>query len=403
MKFFFRAKNKKGEAKEGTIDAANRELALELIQKNELFLIALSEKKEMILFSDIFSKYLSRVNTKELMIFFRQLAILIEARVPIIFALTAIKDQCKNKFFKMTIKEIINDIQDGLPLSEALKKKPEIFSVFSLSIIKSGEASGNLKRSIEYVADTIEKNHNLSRKVTSAFVYPAVVMAVFFAIGFIFMAFIIPKLTEVIKDMGVDFPWYTKIVIGASDFMAVYWWTVLLGIIGCVLGFIYFIGTKNGKIWEDNFKIKIPIFGTIFQNICIARFSENLAILLKGGIPIIQAVNISSTVAGNSVYEKLFLRVAYELKAGGSINKVFQTSEIIPPIVSQMIRVGEETGQLDFVLNQIAIFYKQEIETSTKNLSALLEPFIMVIIGIAVGFLVLSILMPIYNIAGQIN
>lgn len=403
MKFFFKAKNRIGEIKEGTVEAANRELALELIQKNELFLIALNEKKGEALFSNILIKYLNRVKVKELLIFFRQMAILIEARVPIVQALTAINDQDKNQFFKMIIKEIINDIQDGLPFSDALKKKPEIFSNLSTNIIKSGETSGNLKQSVEYVADDIEKNYNLSRKITSAFIYPAVVLAVFFAIGFIFLAFIIPKLTQVTKNMEVDFPWYTKIVIVFSDFMAAYWWVVLLGIIGFLLGIIFFINTKDGKILMDNLKIKIPIFGTIFRNIYITRFSENLAILLKGGIPIIRAVTLSSSVVNNSIYEKLFLKAAYELKAGGSINKVFQTSELIPPIVSQMIRVGEETGQLDLVLRHIATFYEQEVETSTKNLSTLLEPLIIIIIGIAVGFLVFSILMPIYNIAGQIT
>jgi len=403
MKFFFRAKNKTGEVKEGTVDAANRDLALELIQKNDFFPILLREEGKKISFVDIFRKYVNRVKVKELMIFFRQLAILVEARVPIVYALSAIKDQTENPFFKTVIEEIVNDIQDGLPFSDALKKKPEIFSSLSISIIKSGEASGNLKQSVEYVADSIEKNHNLSKKITSAFIYPAVVMAVFFVIGFVFVAFIIPKLTIVIKDMGVDFPWYTKVVMVGSDFMAVYWWAVLLGIIGVVLGILFFLETRKGKEKMDRLKINMPVFGKIFQNIYITRFSENLAILLKGGIPIIRAVTLSSSVVNNSVYEELFLQVAYELKIGQNIHGVFQKSELIPPIVSQMIRVGEETGQLDLVLHHISTFYEQETETATKNLSVLLEPLIMIIIGTAVGFLVFSILMPIYNVANQIN
>lgn len=403
MKFFFRAKNKTGEIKEGTVDAANRDLALELIQKNDFFPILLKEEGRKVSFVDIFRKYVNRVKVKELMIFFRQLAILVEARVPIVYALSAIKDQTENPFFKTVIEEIVNDIQDGLPFSDALKKKPEIFSSLSISIIKSGEASGNLKQSVEYVADSIEKNYNLSKKITSAFIYPAVVMAVFFVIGFIFVAFIIPKLTVVIKDMGVDFPWYTRMVIVGSDFMAVYWWAVLLGIIGVVLGILFFIETRKGKEKIDRLKVNMPVFGKIFRNIYITRFSENLGILLKGGIPIIRAVTLSSSVVNNSVYEELFLQVAYELKIGQNIHGVFQKSELIPPIVSQMIRVGEETGQLDLVLHHISTFYEQETETATKNLSVLLEPLIMIIIGTAVGFLVFSILMPIYNVANQIN
>lgn len=403
MKFFFRAKNKTGEIKEGTVDAANRDLALELIQKNDFFPILLKEEGKKVSFVDIFRRYVNRVKVKELMIFFRQLAILVEARVPIVYALSAIKDQTEKPFFKTIIEEIVNDIQDGLSFSDALKKKPEIFSSLSISIIRSGEASGNLKQSVEYVADGIEKNYNLSKKITSAFIYPAVVMAVFFVIGFIFVAFIIPKLTVVIKDMGVDFPWYTQMVMVGSDFMAVYWWAVLLGIIGVVLGILFFIETKKGREKMDRLKINMPVFGKIFQNIYITRFSENLGILLKGGIPIIRAVTLSSSVVNNLVYEELFLQVAYELKIGQNIHGVFQKSELIPPIVSQMIRVGEETGQLDLVLQHISKFYEQETETATKNLSVLLEPLIMVVIGTAVGFLVFSILMPIYNVANQIK
>lgn len=403
MKFFFRAKNKLGEIKEGTVEASNRDLALDLIQKNDFFPILLKEEGKKVSFVDIFRKYVNRVKVKELMIFFRQLAILVEARVPIVYALSAIKDQTENPFFKTVINEVVNDIQDGLPFSDALKKKPEIFSSLSISIIKSGEASGNLKQSVEYVADSIEKNYNLSKKITSAFIYPAVVMAVFFVIGFVFVAFIIPKLTVVIKDMGVDFPWYTKVVMVGSDFMAVYWWAVLLGIIGVVLGILFFLETRKGKEKMDRLKINMPVFGKVFQNIYITRFAENLAILLKGGIPIIRAVTLSSSVVNNLVYEELFLQVAYELKIGQNIHGVFQKSELIPPIVSQMIRVGEETGQLDLVLHHISTFYEQETETATKNLSVLLEPLIMIIIGTAVGFLVFSILMPIYNVANQIT
>ncbi len=403
MKFFFRAKSNTGKIKEGTVEAASRELALEVIQKSGFFLIALKEEKKSISLVKVFRKYTNRINVKELMIFFRQLAILIEARVPIIYALSAIKEQVKNPYFKTVIEEITNDIQDGLSLSDTLKKKPEIFSPLAVNIINTGETSGNLKQSVEYVADNIEKNYNLSKKISSAFIYPAVVMAVFFAIGFIFLAFIIPKLTGVIKDMGVEFPWYTKIMIAFSDFMAVYWWAVLLGIIGTILGTFLYMETQEGKEKMDRLKINLPVFGEIFRGIYLMRFTENLAILLKGGIPIIRAVTLSSSVVNNSIYEELFLRVAYELKVGGNMNKIFQKSELIPPIAYQMIRVGEETGQLDLVLRHISNFYEQETETATKNLAVLLEPFIMIIIGTAVGFLVFSILMPIYNVASQIT
>ncbi|PJA87724.1 MAG: hypothetical protein CO140_02775, partial [Candidatus Moranbacteria bacterium CG_4_9_14_3_um_filter_40_7] len=329
MKFFFRAKNKEGEIKEGVVEASNQELALDLIQKNELFPISVKKKEKKGLLSDQLVRYFSQVSAKELMVFFRQLAILIEARVPIIYSLGAIKDQTENSFFKATIEEVINDIQDGLSFSDALKKKPEVFSNLSVNIINSGENSGNLKKSVEYVADNLERNYNLSRKISSAFVYPAVVLAVFLIIGFVFVTFIIPRLTEVIKDMGVDFPWYTKIIINFSDFMKAYWWIVLLGIIGSILGLLSYVGSEKGRRALDKLKIQLPVFGSIFRNLYIARFTENLAILLTSGIPIIRAVTLSSSVINNSIYEKLFLKTAYELKIGGNINSVFRKSEYI--------------------------------------------------------------------------
>jgi len=267
MKFFFRAKNKEGEIKEGVVEASNQELALNLIQKNELFPISVKKKEKKGLLSDQLVRYFSQVSAKELMVFFRQLAILIEARVPIIYSLGAIKDQTENSFFKATIEEVINDIQDGLSFSDALKKKPEVFSNLSVNIINSGENSGNLKKSVEYVADNLERNYNLSRKLSSAFVYPAVVLAVFLIIGFVFVTFIIPRLTEVIKDMGVDFPWYMKIIINFSDFMKAYWWIVLLGIIGSILGLLSYVGSEKGRRALDKLKIQLPVFGSIFRNL----------------------------------------------------------------------------------------------------------------------------------------
>ncbi len=403
MKFFFRAKNKEGEIKEGTVDASSKEVALDLIQHSQLFPISIREYRKDNTPLQVLNKYLNRVKVKELMMFFRQLAILVEARVPIIYSLQAIKEQVENSYFRKIINEMMNDVQDGMPFSDAIKKKPEIFSRLSVSIIQSGENSGNFRQSVEYVADNIEKNYNLSRKIASAFIYPAVVMVVFFVVAFIFLAFIIPKMTAVIKGLGVDFPWYTKIIISFSDFMAVFWWVVLLGIIFFILGFIYYLSTQDGKRWSDALKIKMPVFGAIFRGIYLARFTGNLAILLNGDIPIIRAVLLSGSVTNNTVYEDLFERVAYELKIGGSMSKVFEKTELIPPVVAQMIRVGEESGQLPLVLDHVATFYERETDQATKNLSVLLEPLIMIVMGIAVGLLVFSILMPIYDIAGRIT
>lgn len=402
MKFNFKAKDKKGELKEGSVDAANNETAIEVLQQNGLFPIYIGEAKEGDVLVKSFLKYFDRVNDKELMVFFKQLSILIEAKVPIVASLTAIKDETKNLYFRKILEETIRDIQDGLPLSDALKKHKNVFSALSTNIIKAGEVSGNLKKSVDYVAKNIEKNYMLYSKIKSAMMYPAIILVVFSIIGFLFITFIIPKLTSLVKSLDVTLPWYTNAVIAVSDYMAKYWWANILIIIGIVAGFFYYIKTDNGKREWDEVKLKMPLVGPIFQKLYIARFADNLNVLLEGGLPIIRSIILTSSVVNNSVYQGLILKMADEVKIGGNMSDVLGKSDHIPPIVSQMIKIGEESGEIDLVLRYIAKFYEQEVDVAAKNLSTLIEPILMVVIGIAVGILVFMILMPIYDVASQL-
>lgn len=402
MKFIFKARSRSGELKEGTIEASSNEAAVEVLQKNELFPVSIREEKKNGSLAEFFSKYFDSVNSKELMVFFRQLAILIEAKVPIVSALSAIKEQTSNKYFQKVIEEMVNDIQDGASFSDALGKHRNIFSTLSINIIKAGEISGNLKSSTEYVADNIEKNYNLTSSVKSAMMYPAVVLVIFLIIAFVVMSFIVPRLTQMIQSISATVPWYTAFIINLSSFMANYWWAILVVVLGVVGWILYYIKTEEGKKEWDQIKIKLPIVGTIYQYVYITRFADNLAVLLAGGIPIIGALTLVGSVINNSVYEEIFVKAAEEVKIGGNMSSVLKKSSYIPPIVSQMVKIGEESGQIDLVLKHVARFYQQETDEMTKNLSVLLEPVLIVIIGAAVGFLAFSIIMPIYNIAGQL-
>ncbi len=402
MKFKFKAKTKTGEINTGVVSAANRDLAAAILQKNELFPIHIEEEDEG-LAKKIFAKYYDRVTDKELVVFFRQLAILIEAKVPIVVALTAIGEQTSGSFLKIILAEAIRDIEDGVTLSDALGKHRETFSTLSINIIRAGEASGNLKKSVEYVADNIERNYNLTSKVKSAMMYPAIVLLVFFVIAFLVITIIIPKLTVMIKDLGANVPWYTKLLITSGDFMGAYWWAVLVVIFGAFGGVAYYLNTFEGKKEWDQIKLKLPVIGTMFRYVYISRFSENLAVLLAGGIPIIKAITIVSAVIGNTSYEELLLRTAENVKRGENMSDVLSRSPLIPPMVSQMIKIGEDSGQIDSVLGHITKFYTQEVELMAKNMSTLIEPILMIIIGIGVGFMAVGVLMPIYNIAGQIQ
>ncbi len=402
MKFNFKVKTQTGENKEGSINASSREAAISLLQKNNFLIVSLEREAKKNEWNKIFLKYYDKVTVKETMVFFRQMSILIEARVPIVMSLTAVKEQTSNKYFIKVIQEIINDIEDGAPFSVAMEKHPDVFSKLSINIIRAGETSGNLKKAIDYVEANIEKNYNLSVRVKSALIYPTLVLSVFFVIGFIVISFIVPKLTLMIKELNANIPWYTQVVIVLSDFMSTYWWAVAIIIIGIVAGFFYYVNTEDGKKEWDDLKIRLPIVGIIFRYVYIVRFAENLAILLQGGIPITRALSVASSVVNNVVYERIFLKATKEVKKGGNMSTVLSYSMLIPSMVTHMIKIGEDTGQIDTVLGHIAKFYNQEVETMTKNLSVILEPVIMIIIGVAVGFMAFAILMPIYNIAGQI-
>jgi type IV pilus assembly protein PilC len=403
MKFNFKAKTSKGTYETGVINASSREVAVETLQRNNLLPLRVEEEKKKSQLVNFFLKFYDRVSEKELVVFFRQLSILIEARVPIIVSLTAIKEQTSNLYLARVIQEIMENIEDGMPLSSAMEKHKNIFSNLSINILKAGEASGNLKKSIDYVAENIERNYALYNRVKSALIYPAIVVIVFFIIGFLAVTFIVPKLTSIIKELNAIVPWYTQIVIVVGDFMAAYWWAVAFAILGMIGGVFYYLRSEEGKGEWDRMKIRLPIVGVIFQYVYITRFSENLGVLLAGGIPIIKALTIVSSVINNVVYEEIFLKASEEVKRGGNMSTVLRREALIPPMVSHMIKIGEESGQIDSVLKHISRFYDQETELMTKNLSTLIEPVLMIMIGIAVGFMSFAILMPIYNIAGQIQ
>lgn len=404
MKFVFKAKNSFGKYESGEINAPTREAAINLLQKENLFPVSLKEEAaDRSDFVKTLFKYYDQVSEKELVVFFSQLAILVEGRVPIVVALTAIKEQSTNVYFGRVIQEMIEDIEDGMSFSGAMEKQTDVFSNLAINVIRAGETSGDLKKSIEYIAENIERNYNLSSRVKSALIYPAIVMIVFFIIGFLVISFIVPKLTMIIKDLNADVPWYTQVLITSGDFMSRYWWAVALAMMGFVAGILYYVKTEDGQKEWDQMKLKLPIFGAVFRSVYIARFAQNLAALLSSGIPIIRALIIVSEVVNNVVYKEILVKAAEEVKRGGAMSDVFRKTYLMPPMVTQMVKIGEDSGQIDTVLGHVAKFYDQETETTTKNLSTLIEPLLMIVIGLAVGFMAFSVLMPIYNIAGQIK
>lgn len=388
--------------KEGFVEAQSREIAAQILEKNGLVPITIEEETRAASFMKTFSKIWQGVTQKELMIFFQQLATLIEARVPIVSSLNTIGDQTENAYLKIIIQELSDDVKDGMPFSEALERHPAVFTSLIINMIRAGEVSGTLHKSVAFVAANIEKNYYLTSKIKGALYYPIFVLSIAFIIGFLVVTFILPKLTLMIKDLNVPVPWYTAVFIWIGDFMNQWWWAALLVILACVVGMFYYFQSASGRYEWEKIILKIPVIGRLAQAVYITRLAENLSALLNSGIPVVKSLTIVKEVIGNHIFSAIIDKAVEAVKAGGTISSVFMRSPEIPPIVAQITRIGEETGTLSGVLDSAAKFYNQEVEITTRNLTSLIEPVLIVILGIGVGILVVGVLMPIYNIAGQL-
>lgn len=402
MKYKYKARDNQGVLQKGIVEAGSSRTAKEVLLRNGLTLVELAEVKEIPVISSIMRAWES-VKPREFVIFSRQLAVLIDSKVPLLNALNSIANQTENRFFALKLNSVIVDIDGGSSLSDAMSKHPDVFTKLYVNMIRAGESSGTLQKSLNDLADNVEKNYELTAKLRGALYYPGFILSAMFAVGFLMMSFVMPKLLEILKEAQVTLPLQTRILIAVSDFFAVYWWAVAIGMIGVIIAFIYYIKTDEGKREYDYWILKIPIVKAMLHNVYIARFSENLSTLIQSGLPITTALMITSDVVGNEVYRAIILESANQIKKGGAIAETLNQYEEIPPVVVQMVRVGEHTGRIDYTLSKITDFYTKETDRMVKNFSSLIEPVLMVILAIGVGILVSAVLLPIYQVATSIK
>ncbi|MBA7647948.1 putative type II secretion system protein F [subsurface metagenome] len=399
MKFNYQARTKEGETQTGTVEAGTREAAIETLQRHDLVVVFLEKVSEVPIYARSL-KFLQRIKVKEITIFYRQLAILFEANISPLEALKILGEQTRNPLFKNLIFDVEKDIRAGEPLSQAMAKHPKVFSNFYINVVKAGEATGKLHEVLKYLADHAEREYNLNHKIRGAFTYPAFIFGLFAIVAVLMMVYVVPQLTLMLEEVGGELPFATKVLIFTSSFLKKWIWLVVLIVIGLAVALMRFIKTEKGRYILDVIKLKIPVFKSLFQKMYLARFAENLRTLLIGGIPILKALDITATVVGNKIYEKIIKEAREKVKVGGNISSAFANyPKEITPMVSQMVGVGEKTAQLDYILERIAIFYKEEVDRTVANMTQLIEPFMILILGIGVAFLVSSILMPIYNIS----
>lgn len=395
MNFNYRAKNNYGKIRAGVVEAASEQAAVEALKKHNLTVIEISEGGNGIKLNIFF---LNRVKQKEIVVFSRQLAVLMEAKIPLVEALRTLVKQYKNQYFKNVIFDITNNISGGTPFSTALKKYPRIFSEFFVSMVESGEVSGKLQETLVYLADYLENNFDLMKKVKGAMMYPVFIVCALVIVGILMLVFVIPNLTAMLIESDQELPMATRILVFLSDFMVRFWWMVIPGIFGSIFG-IYFLVTRiaQGKSIWDKIIIRIPGFGTILRNIYLARIASNLGALIFSGIPIVKAMEIVGNIVGNTEYKNLILLAADKVKTGNSISSVFEKSSLIPPLANSIISIGENTGKLDMVLSNLGKSYQRDVDAAVSGITKLIEPILIVIMGLAVAVLVAAILMPIYS------
>ncbi|HYF05580.1 MAG TPA: type II secretion system F family protein [Patescibacteria group bacterium] len=397
MKFSYQARSKDGLIKAGTVVAASEEKAELLLAENGLTIISLTAQKEDIL--KRLNPFANYVSNKDMVLFSRQLSTLIGARVPILQALRILQGQLSNVHMQEVMQDMVSAIENGESLSLALSKHPDVFSNVYVSLVRSGEASGTLNVSLSYLADQMEKEYQLKSSVRRAMTYPVFVLALLFIVGLAMFKLVLPKMIQILKDQHAELPLASKILIATTDFIDRTWYLLIIGLIAFVLFVRYYIGTESGRYLWDSMKLSIPLIGNIFQKLYITRFSRNLATLVSGGIPIIQAFKIVADVINNVIYRDIIYSASTFIAQGKGMADSLAGHKEFPEIVVQMVRVGEQTAQVDSILVKLALFYEKEVEDQVASLSSLLEPIVMVILGIGVGVLVAGVLLPIYNLA----
>ncbi|MAF25329.1 hypothetical protein CL634_07105 [bacterium] len=395
----FKARNASSEVVAGIIQAGSEDLAVETLNDRKLTIITLREQSKGGLQQQL--SFFGRAKPKDIVIFARQLSVLVSASIPLVQALKIMVKQTSNERLKSIVSEIADDVEGGAKLSDSFARHKETFDDFFVNIIRSGEASGKLDEVLKYLADQQEKDYDLTSKIKGAMIYPAFVVGGMIVVGSMMMIFVVPNLTSILTESDVALPFATRMLIGASDFMVSFWWLLLIMVVGLGVGFRFALQSESFRLRWDTYKLKIPVFGKLWQQLVVVRFSRSLHTLVAGGISLTVSLKIVGDVVNNYFYRDLIMQTRKEVEDGNPIATAFTREESVPPMVSQMLEIGERTGRLEEILIKLSEFYTREVDNMVANLVTLLEPAVMVFMGVAVGFMVAAIILPTYNLASS--
>ncbi len=403
MKFKYQAKTREGEMQVGFVDAANKDTAGAILGSHGLFILSI-ESAETVHWYDRIANFANRVKGKDIIVFTRQLATLLQVQIPLTNALRILTEQTSNPSLKEAIVEVSQDIDSGLSFSQALERQGQIFPDFYIEMTRAAEVTGGLNETSVFLADYAEKEAALATKASSALIYPAIVLALFAVVAFIMITFVFPQLGAVFAQNNVALPWYTAFLLSAGVFLQKWWPAVVVAVIMLVSVVIDYIETDEGKAVLDDAKVKLPFIKKVYLPIIMARFGDAAALLVHGGIPIAQAIEIMGHMMGNISYQEVFHNIAEDIRQGELLSKsIAKYPDFFPELVSQMVAVGESTGKTEDMFGRIAAIYTREADTVTNNLVELIQPVLMIGMGLMVGLLFASILIPIYRLTASIQ
>lgn len=405
--FKFQAKAEDGRLVKGELDANTEAEARIRLRAQKLIPLRIGEDSRTNVgenvkgFAGMFKN--DSVKSKDLQIFTRQFAVLISAGVPIVQSIQAMSQGASSAALTTTLLRVVADVERGRRLADALAQQPKVFDRLYVNLVRAGEEAGALETVLNRLAEYIETSVKLRGKIIGALFYPVAIIFVAIIVIFVVMVFVVPKIAALFKENGQQLPWLTVWVINASDFCAHYWYLIISTLVGVPLLIKMYYESEEGRKVMDTFMIDLPVFGTLIQRGGIARFSRTLATLLSSGVRIIDALEISSSVVGNYVLETAFLNAKASISKGRSLAEPLAAAPHIPKMVTQMIAIGETTGNVDQMLNKIADFYEDEVENAAAAMMSLIEPVLMVVLGGIIAVIVIAMYLPLFNLAGAVG
>ncbi len=407
MLYSYTAVDKTAKETKGEEEAENEtELALHLRERGLLLIetIASEQKSSEKTFAWLYKlPFFGRIGIVERMMFARNLAVMIGSGLAMTRSIEAARNQTKNETFKRVLDDILNSITKGKTLADSLGPHEKNFGILFIRMIAAAETSGKLESTLKILSRQMKRDHDLRSKVHGALIYPGIIFTVLILIGLLMMVFVVPTITQTFSELGVNLPLSTRIIISSSNFILNFYWILIIAIPFIFYGCYRFLKSQTGKQLFDRTVLRVPLFGPLIQKYNSARFSRTLGSLLSSGVSIVSSLEITSGVVSNILFQEALKQASIEIEKGKQLNEILkQYPHIFPPLVTQMVEVGEETGTLSTMLIRLALFFEEEVTATTKNLSSIIEPILMIVIGTVVGFFAVAIMQPIYSSMGNI-